>query len=81
MSILIATDGTVIISSETCVYDEFNKLDKGCGFVTDIKAGHLTIVNNGYIQNNDILKLDNTAFCLFEYIYFMKPSKQFNDTW
>lgn len=74
LSILIAVDGTVIISSETCVFDEFNKLDSNNGFVTDIKAGHLTIVNNGYIQNNDILKLDNTAFCLFEYIYFMKPS-------
>ena len=71
LNIMIALDGTVIISSETCVFDTLP--DKQMNFTTDIKPGHITKVENGYIQNIEVVKLPHTAFCLFEYIYFMKP--------
>lgn len=71
LNIMIALDGTVIISSETCVFDTLP--DKQMNFTIDIKPGHITKVENGYIQNIEVVKLPHTAFCLFEYIYFMKP--------
>lgn len=71
LNIMIAIDGSVFIASETCVFDTLP--DKQMNFTTDIKPGHITKVENGYIQNIEALKLPNTAFCLFEYIYFMKP--------
>ena len=71
LNIMIAIDGSVFIASETCVFDTLP--DKQMNFTTDIKPGHITKIENGYIQNTEVLKLPHNAFCLFEYIYFMKP--------
>lgn len=74
--ICVVPDGTILISSETCVFDSFNK-EYDC-FTTEIKPGNITLIHDGYIRNEEVLKLSNTAFCLFEYIYFMKDNSASN---
>jgi len=74
--ICVVPDGTVLVSSETCVFDSFYAECK-C-FTTEIKPGNCTIVREGYIRNDKIIQLTNSAFCLFEYIYFMKDQSASN---
>jgi len=74
LSIWIGGDGTIVTASETCVFDELKEINSG--FTTEIQPGNITVVNNGYIKNYEVKKMNNTAFCLFEYIYFMKPTSE-----
>ena len=76
LHLCVIPDGTIVVASETCVFDKYNNSGSKDSFITEIKAGNYTLIENGYIKNIDVVKLKNTAFCLFEYIYFMKQKSQ-----
>ena len=58
-----------IIASETCAFDLV-----GATFVRDIEPGEiLEITIDGKMTSNYDLRDGNTAFCVFEYIYFARP--------
>ncbi len=61
-----------IVASETCAFDLV-----GATFIREIEPGEiLEITKDGEMNSTFLPKLENTAFCVFEYIYFARPDSQ-----
>ncbi len=61
------TDNGYIVASESVAMDALGAL-----FIRDIRPGELVIINAEGISCHQITRSSNTAFCLFEYIYFAR---------
>jgi amidophosphoribosyltransferase len=58
-----------IVASETCAFDLI-----GAKFIRDIEPGEiLEITVGGELNSNRSLQTNESAFCVFEYIYFARP--------
>ena len=73
LSIAIYDNETIIVSSETIVFDEIPILYPKYKilFKTTIHPGTLNVISNGHINTENVVKFKNKAHCLFEFIYFM----------
>jgi amidophosphoribosyltransferase len=66
-------DGGYILSSETCALELV-----GAEFVRDIKAGEVVVIDENGIQSHIFNDKEPRRFCIFEFIYFMRPNSCFN---
>jgi amidophosphoribosyltransferase len=57
-----------IVASESVAVDTLNgKL------IRDVRAGELIVIKNGNLKCHQLVRLPNSAHCVFEYIYFARP--------
>jgi len=57
-----------IVASESVAVDTLNgKL------IRDVRAGELIIIKHGELKCHQLVRLPNSAHCVFEYIYFARP--------
>lgn len=61
-------DNAYVLSSESCALDTV-----GAEFVRDVKPGEIVTITQNGIQSDMSLAGNNTAKCIFEYIYFARP--------
>ncbi|MCP4395488.1 MAG: amidophosphoribosyltransferase [Alphaproteobacteria bacterium] len=66
-------DGGYILASETCALDLV-----GANFVRDIEAGELVIIDEDGVKSHIFANKQPRRFCIFEFIYFMRPNSCFN---
>ena len=69
-------DNAYILTSETCALETI-----GAEFIRDVEPGEIvTITKNGEILSNKEMCLpkEQTARCIFEYIYFARPDTHFD---
>jgi amidophosphoribosyltransferase len=66
-------DGTMIIASESVVFDVLN-----VKFLRDIKPGEILVINGEGIRSHRPYKLNRKAHCMFEYVYFARPDSVLN---
>ena len=61
-------DGAYILASETCALDLI-----GAQYIRDIQPGEIIFIYKDKIESVMPFKKDPCAFCIFEYIYFVRP--------
>ncbi len=61
-------DGTMMISSESVVFDAL-----GYKFVRDLKAGEIVELHPGGVESFRLPHPTHTAHCMFEWVYFARP--------
>lgn len=62
-------NGGWILSSETCAFDLI-----GAEFERDIEPGEMVIIGKNGVESIRLFPRQNdTAFCVFEYVYFARP--------
>jgi len=61
-------DGAHILASETCALDII-----GAEFVRDVEPGEVVIVDAGGLRSLKPFPVQESRFCIFEYIYFSRP--------
>ena len=68
-------DNAYILTSETCALETI-----GAEFVRDVLPGEIVTINADGIQSNTEMCLpqEQTARCIFEYIYFARPDSSFD---
>ncbi len=60
--------GGYLVASETCAFDVC-----GAEYVRDIKPGEILIIDGEELTSHIYAKMDYTALCCFEYVYFAMP--------
>lgn len=66
-------DGTIIVASESVVFDVLN-----VKFHRDIKPGEILVINEKGMKSYRPYKLGKKAHCMFEYVYFARPDSVLN---
>lgn len=67
-------DNAYILASESCALDTI-----GAEFVRDVLPGEIvTITDNGIHSDRTFCREEQTARCVFEYIYFARPDSVFD---
>ncbi len=66
-------DGTVIVASESVVFDVLN-----IKFIRDVKPGEILLITGRGIKSHRPYKLNRKAHCMFEYVYFARPDSVLN---
>jgi amidophosphoribosyltransferase len=62
-------DGGYIVASESVAIDTLDG-----EFIRDVMPGEVIILKDGeIIREERVIKLENTAHCMFEYVYFARP--------
>lgn len=61
-------DTGYMVASESAAVDTLNGR-----FVRDVKPGELVILRHGEMSAHQLVRLPNSAHCVFEYIYFARP--------
>ena len=61
-------DGAYILSSETCAFDLIH-----AEFIREIAPGEVVIIDESGIRSEYPFRVEQEAFCVFEYIYFARP--------
>ena len=62
-------DNAYFLSSETCALDTV-----GAEFIRDVLPGEIVTITKDGIKSDTSLCQKNTARCVFEYIYFARPT-------
>ncbi len=57
-----------VIASETCAFDLV-----GAEFIREIKPGEIVVVDDKGVRSLAFSQHEQTALCIFEYIYFSRP--------
>ncbi|MBI1362493.1 MAG: amidophosphoribosyltransferase [Proteobacteria bacterium] len=65
-------DGSYVLASETCALDML-----GADFVRDVKPGELVTITEAGLTSQQLPNPEPNRFCVFEYIYFMRPNSRF----
>ena len=66
-------DNTYFLSSETCALDTV-----GATFIRDVLPGEIVTITQDGIASDTSMMRDETAKCIFEYIYFARPDSKFD---
>lgn len=67
------TEDAIVVASESVVFDVLNgKL------VRDIKPGEIIVIKDSGMKSYRPFKLNRTAHCMFEYVYFARPDSIIN---
>lgn len=66
-------EGLTMVSSESVSFDVVN-----AKFSRDIKPGEILVINKNGVRSHRPFKLNKTAHCMFEYIYFSRPDSILN---
>ena len=62
-------DGGYIVASESVAIDTLD-----AEFIRDVMPGEVIILKDGkIIREERVIELENTAHCMFEYVYFARP--------
>jgi amidophosphoribosyltransferase len=67
------SDGTHIVGSESVVMDVLN-----AKFERDVAPGEILVINGEGIKSHRPIKLNRSAHCMFEYVYFARPDSILN---
>jgi len=60
-----------VVASETCAFDII-----GAKYVRDVEPGEVLEITKRGLTSHFPLKKTNSAFCIFEYIYFSRPDSR-----
>ncbi len=66
-------DNTYFLSSETCALDTV-----GAEFIRDVLPGEIVTITQDGIASDTSMMRNETAKCIFEYIYFARPDSKFD---
>ena len=66
-------DNTYFLSSETCALDTV-----GDEFIRDVLTGEIVTITQDGIESDTSMMRNETAKCIFEYIYFARPDSKFD---
>ncbi len=66
-------DNTYFLSSETCALDTV-----GAAFIRDVLPGEIVTITQDGIESDTSMMRNDTAKCIFEYIYFARPDSKFD---
>ncbi len=66
-------DNTYFLSSETCALDTV-----GATFIRDVLPGEIVTITQDGIESDTSMMRNDTAKCIFEYIYFARPDSKFD---
>lgn len=66
-------DNTYFLSSETCALDTV-----GAEFIRDVLPGEIVTITQDGIESDTSMMRNETAKCIFEYIYFARPDSKFD---
>ena len=66
-------DNTYFLSSETCALDTV-----GATFIRDVLPGEIVTITQDGIESDTSMMRNETAKCIFEYIYFARPDSKFD---
>jgi amidophosphoribosyltransferase len=61
-------DGAYIFASETCAFDLVH-----AEFIREVQPGEVVIVSEDGIRSEWPFRDEQSAFCMFEYVYFARP--------
>ena len=61
-------DGAYVLASESCALDIIN-----AEYVRDVEPGEMVVIREGGLHSHFPFPRNDTAFCIFEYIYFARP--------
>ncbi|MBU0571928.1 MAG: amidophosphoribosyltransferase [Candidatus Omnitrophica bacterium] len=64
-------DGSYVLASETCSLDLI-----GAEYVRDVEPGEMVIISDEGITSRNLPEKENTASCIFEFIYFARPDSR-----
>ncbi|MFH1066930.1 MAG: amidophosphoribosyltransferase, partial [bacterium] len=68
-------EGSYILSSETCALDLLR-----AEFVRDVEPGEIVVIDaDGLHSLKPFHESERKAFCIFEYVYFMRPDSTISD--
>ncbi|NOZ76866.1 MAG: amidophosphoribosyltransferase [Euryarchaeota archaeon] len=67
------SDGSYVVGSESVVMDVLN-----ARFERDIRPGEILVINEKGVEGHRPIKLNRTAHCMFEYVYFARPDSILN---
>lgn len=63
-----------VIASESVAIDTLNG-----EFIRNIEPGEIIKIDKSGITSKQVLKLENHAFCMFEFVYFARPDSVFDN--
>lgn len=66
-------DNAYFLSSETCALDTV-----GATFIRDVLPGEIVTITQDGIESDTSMMRNETAKCIFEYIYFARPDSKFD---
>ncbi len=66
-------DGLTIVSSESVSFDVVN-----AKLLRDVKPGEILVIDGNGLKSYRPFKLNKTAHCMFEYVYFARPDSILN---
>ncbi|MEE8401876.1 MAG: amidophosphoribosyltransferase, partial [Candidatus Hydrothermarchaeaceae archaeon] len=66
-------DGLTMISSESVSFDVID-----AKFLRDVKPGEILVIDENGMKSHRAFKLNKTAYCMFEYVYFARPDSLLN---
>lgn len=61
-------DGIYVLASESCAFDTI-----GAEFIRDIRPGEIIEIDKKGLRSHQGPRSDQTALCIFEYVYFARP--------
>ncbi len=61
-------DDNFVIASESCAFDAID-----AEFVRDVRPGEIIVINEEGFHSHQTHLADDTALCIFEYVYFARP--------
>lgn len=61
-------DGCYVLASESCAFDTI-----GAEFIRDIRPGEIVEIDKSGLKSHNGPRADETALCIFEYVYFARP--------
>mgnify|MGYP000032264793 CR=1 FL=1 len=64
-------DNDFIVASETCVFDHL-----GASEIREVRPGEISIIDKYGIQEYFQAEETNRKFCIFEFIYFLRPDSK-----
>jgi len=64
-------DGSPVVGSETCAFDLID-----AEFEREVEPGEMLIFSENGVESRKMLPPAQSAFCIFEYVYFSRPDSQ-----
>jgi len=61
-------DNSYVVASESCAFDAID-----AEFIRDIHPGEILVINKDGLKSHQGRHSDDTALCVFEYVYFARP--------
>ena len=60
--------GSYVLASESCAFDTI-----GAEFIRDLRPGEIVEIDKKGLKSHQGPRADETALCIFEYVYFARP--------